>query len=90
MISAHLLFGILGLPLALTVLAPARALPLVFASETHALAGVLGLLVGGILGEQPGPGAAIVVGVLGGLTSFAWLWASPIGELHSLQSPARC
>src|SRR6266702_7146553 len=122
MISAHLLFAILGLPLALTVLPPAWAVPLVSASEfaqlavneiymvnrtsveqalspaqlrgriqacrtvTHALAGILGLLVGGLLGEQLGPGAAIVVGVLGGLTSFVWLWASPIGELEDLRS----
>ncbi len=83
MISAHLLFAILGLPLALTVLPPAWAVPLVSASEfaqlavneiymvnrtsveqalspaqlrgriqacravTHAMACVLGLLVGG-------------------------------------------
>jgi hypothetical protein len=124
MITAHLLFGILGLPLALTVVAPAWAVPLVFASEfaqlavnamymvnrtsveqalspaplrgriqasrtvTHAVAGVLGLLVGGVLGEQFGPGAAIVVGVLGGITSFVWLWGSPVGTLHDLRSSA--
>ena len=39
-----------------------------------------------VFGEQLGPGAAIVVGVLGGLTSFVWLWASRISELQDLRS----
>ena len=50
----------------------------------HAVAGALGLLVGGIVGERFGPGAAIALGVGGGLTSFLWLSASPIGTLHDL------
>src|SRR5262249_48058756 len=99
MIAAHALFGVLGLPLAFTVILPGIAAPLVFASEclqlavnaiyminrtsveqalspptlrgriqvsrtvAHAVAGVLGLVVGGVLGERVSPSAAIVVGV---------------------------
>jgi predicted MFS family arabinose efflux permease len=122
MVVAHLLFGILGLPLALTVVAPEWGTLLVFVSEfaqlavnavymvnrtsveqalppaqlrgriqacrtvVHAIAGVLGLLVGGVVGERLGLSAAIVMGVLGGLTSFLWLWASPVRELRDLPS----
>src|SRR5262249_26263574 len=103
MIAAHLLFGILGLPLALSSFSPRYAAALVFASEFpqlavnavymvnrtsveqalsppemrgriqssrtvfHAVAGILGLTFGGVLGTAVSPAAAIVVGVLGGL-----------------------
>jgi hypothetical protein len=118
MLLAHLLFGIFGIPLAVTVVAPGWGAPLVLVSEfaqlaanavymvnhtsveqalspaelsgriqasrtvVHAVAGVLGLVVGGALGEHLGPSSAIVAGVLGGLTSFVWLWRSPVGALH--------
>jgi predicted MFS family arabinose efflux permease len=120
LVGAHLLFGVLGLPLALSTLEPSRGVLLVFVSEfaqlavnavymvnrtsveqvavpaavrgrvqaartvAHAVAGALGLLVGGIVGERFGPSAAIVLGVVGGLTSFLWLSASPIGALRDL------
>jgi len=125
LVVAHLLFGILGIPLALTVLVPWLGAPLVFASEfaqlsvnavymvnragveqalapphlrgrvqasrsvAHALAGTLGILFGGLLGEQLGTSTAIVVGVVGGLTSFAWLWRSPIRKLNHLPDVLR-
>ena len=50
----------------------------------HAMAGTLGLVVGGVLGDRLGASAAILVGVLGGLTSFVWLWRSPVGALERL------
>ena len=117
-ISAHVLFGIFGLPLALTPLLPGLAVPLVFASEflqlavnavymvnrtsveqalsaprvrgriqssrtvAHAVAGALGLVVGGVLGEGVNTSAAIIVGVLGGLTSFAWLVPTPLRRVR--------
>ena len=120
MIAAHLLFGVLGIPMALTAFVPNHAVPLVFASEflqlavnavymvnrtsveqaicppvlrgriqtsrnvVHAVAGVLGLMAGGLLGTAFAPGAAIVVGVIGGLTSFAWLLWSPLRKLDEL------
>lgn len=55
----------------------------------HALAGALGILLGGLLGEQLGTSTAIVVGVVGGLTSFAWLWRSPIRKLNHLPDVLR-
>jgi MFS family permease len=120
LVGAHLLFGVLAVPLALSTLMPSLGALLVFVSEfaqlavnavymvnrtsveqvaapaavrgrvqaartvAHAVAGALGLLVGGIVGERFGPGAAIVLGVVGGLTSFLWLSASPIGTLRDL------
>ena len=50
----------------------------------HAVAGLLGLVVGGIIGEQLGPGVAIATGVIGGLTSFAWLCISELGDLKDV------
>ncbi len=120
LVAAHFLFGVLGLLLALAVVWPSLAVPLVFASEftqlsvnavymvnrtsleqtvtprrlrgrvqasrsvAHALAGTLGLLLGAVLGEHVGLGAAIIVGVLGGLGAFLWLWRSPIPRLQAL------
>ncbi|MBV9324771.1 MAG: MFS transporter [Chloroflexi bacterium] len=120
MIAAHLLFGLLGLPLALSSFSPRYAAALVFASEFlqlavnavymvnrtsveqalsppdmrgriqssrsvfHAVAGILGLTFGGLLGTAVSPAAAIVVGVLGGLTSFICLLFSPLRNLHEL------
>jgi hypothetical protein len=120
MIVAHVLFGILGLPLALSAFVPQYAAALVFASEFlqlavnaiymvnrtsveqalspphlrgriqsgrnvfHAVAGILGLALGGLLGTTLAPAAAIVVGVIGGLTSFIWLLFSPLRSLHEL------
>jgi len=120
LVAAHFLFGVLGLLLALAVVWPSLAVPLVFASEftqlsvnavymvnrtsleqtvtpprlrgrvqasrsvAHALAGTLGLLLGAVLGEHLGLGAAIIVGVLGGLGAFLWLWRSPIPRLQAL------
>ncbi|MDQ6674624.1 MAG: MFS transporter [Chloroflexota bacterium] len=48
----------------------------------HAASGTLGILLGGVLGEQFGTGTAILVGVVGGLLSFVWLWRSPIRGLE--------
>jgi predicted MFS family arabinose efflux permease len=120
LVLAHLLFGLLGLPLALSVVWPALGAVLVVVSEftqlgvnavymvnrqslelavtpahlrgrvqasqtvTHALSRVLGLTLGGLLGEHLGLSAAVVIGVLGGCTSFLWLWRSPIVRLHHL------
>jgi predicted MFS family arabinose efflux permease len=120
MVTAHLLFGVLGLPLALTVFLPVYAAPLVFASEftqlavnavymvnrtsveqslspdamrgriqssrnvAHAVAGVLGIAVGGLLGSRVDVSAAILVGVIGGLTSFAWLLTGPLRDVQRL------
>ena len=122
LVTAHFLFGALGIPLLLAIVWPALAAPLVFASEfaqlsvnavymvhrvsveqavtpprlrgrvqasrtaAHALSGVLGLVLGGVLAEQVGVGAAISVGVLGGLFSFLWLCRSPILDLPDLRS----
>ena len=120
LVVAHLLFGLLGIPLALSVVWPALGAALVFASEfaqlgvnavymvnrqsvelavtpprlrgrvqasrtvAHAVSRVLGLALGGVLGEQAGLSAAVVVGVLGGFGSFVWVWRSPIPTLHQL------
>jgi predicted MFS family arabinose efflux permease len=53
-------------------------------TAAHALAGALGILVGGLLGETLGMGSAIWVGVVGGLFSFLWLRVPPIRELRTL------
>ena len=68
------------------VLAPEHLRGRIQACRTvvHAVAGLLGLVVGGIVGEQLGPGVAIATGVIGGLTSFVWLSASPIGGVKDL------
>jgi hypothetical protein len=50
----------------------------------HAVAGTAGLVAGGVLGEQFGTSAPILIGVLGGLTSFVWLLQSPIPKLSQL------
>jgi MFS family permease len=120
LVLAHLLFGVFGIFLALTVVWRTHATLLVFASEfaqlsvnavymvnrssveqavtppglrgrvqasrlaAHAASGTLGILLGGVLGEQFGTNAAIVVGVLGGLFSFVWLWRSSVRRLDSL------
>jgi predicted MFS family arabinose efflux permease len=120
LVVAHLLFGVLGIPLAVSVAWPALGTALVFASEfaqlgvnavymvnrqsveltvtpprlrgrvqasrtvAHACSRVLGLALGGVLGESVGLGSAVVVGVLGGFCSFIWLWRSPIRALHQL------
>ena len=112
LVVAHLLFGVLGILLALSLVWPFAAAPLVFAAEftqlaanavymvnrvsveqavtpphlrgrvqsgqtvAHALSGVLGIALGGMLGEAIGVGAAIVAGTIGGLLSFGWLWWS--------------
>jgi predicted MFS family arabinose efflux permease len=121
---AHLLFGVLGILLALSLVWPSAAAPLVFAAEftqlaanavymvnrvsveqavtpphlrgrvqsgqtvAHALSGVLGIAFGGVLGEAMGVDAAVVVGTIGGLLSFGWLWWSPVRDLSSLPGPA--
>jgi MFS family permease len=123
MIAAHVLFGILGLPLALSASLPGLAALLVFASEflqltvnavymvnrtsveqalsppelrgriqssrtvAHAIAGILGLVAGGLLGERVNASAAIIVGVIGGLTSFVWLVPTPLRGLCQLSAP---
>jgi predicted MFS family arabinose efflux permease len=51
---------------------------------SHAVAGTAGLVVGGVLGEQFGTSAPILIGVLGGLTSFVWLLQSPIPDLAQI------
>ena len=53
----------------------------------HAASGTLGILLGGVLGEQFGMNAAILVGVVGGLFSFVWLWRSSIHGLDALPHP---
>jgi predicted MFS family arabinose efflux permease len=50
----------------------------------HAASGTLGILLGGVLGEQYGTTAAILVGVVGGLFSFVWLWRSPVRRLDGV------
>ena len=54
----------------------------------HVASGTLGILVGGVIGEQFGTTAAIVVGVVGGLFSFVWLWRSPIRSLKAFPKAA--
>ncbi len=54
----------------------------------HAASGTLGILLGGVLGEQFGTGAAISVGVVGGLFSFVWLWPSAIRGLNMFPQAA--
>jgi len=63
---------------------PPRLRGRVQASRTvaHALSGVAGLVLGGVLAEQVGVGAAISAGVAGGLFSFLWLCRSPILRLR--------
>jgi MFS family permease len=65
---------------------PPRLRGRVQASRTvaHALSGVAGLVLGGVLAEQVGVGAAISAGVTGGLFSFLWLCRSPILRLRDL------
>ncbi len=123
LVGAHFLFGVFGILLALAVVWPAFAAPLVFGAEfaqlavnsvygvnrqsveqavtpprlrgrvqaghtaAHALSGILGIALGGVLGERVGLSAAIVFGVLGGLFSFLWLWFSPVRRLRSLPDP---
>jgi predicted MFS family arabinose efflux permease len=53
----------------------------------HAASGTLGILLGGVLGEQFGMNAAILVGVVGGLFSFVWLRRSSIRSLDALPHP---
>jgi predicted MFS family arabinose efflux permease len=53
-------------------------------TAAHATAGMLGILLGGVLGETVGVGAAIRVGVVGGLFSFLWLWWTPIRGLRAV------
>jgi MFS family permease len=120
MIAAHLLFGVLGVPLAISAFVPQYAAALVFASELlqlsvnavymvnrtsveqtlsppelrgriqtsrnvfDAVAGVLGLALGGLLGTTLTPAATIAVGVIGGLTSFVWLLFGPLCHLDQL------
>jgi len=55
---------------------------------SHALAGTLGLIVGGVLGERFGTSVAVSVGVFGGLISFVWLWRSPIRQLQQFSDVA--
>ena len=55
----------------------------------HAASGTLGILLGGILGEQFGMNAAILVGVVGGLFSFVCLWRSPVHRLDVIPQPAQ-
>ena len=55
----------------------------------HAASGTLGILLGGILGEQFGMNAAILVGVVGGLFSFVWLWRSPVRGLDAFPHPTQ-
>jgi MFS family permease len=117
LVIAHVLFGLFGLLLGLSVVWRAHAAVLVFASEflqlsvngvymvnrssleqavtppslrgrvqasrmvAHAASGTLGIMLGGVLGEQFGPSAAIGVGVAGGLVSFVCLWPSTIRGL---------
>jgi len=50
----------------------------------HAIAGILGLTFGGLLGTALSPSAAIVIGVLGGVASFIWLLFNPLRNLHDL------
>jgi predicted MFS family arabinose efflux permease len=121
LVGAHLLFGVLGIPLVLAGVWRGLAAPLAFTAEfaqlsvnavymvnrvsveqavtppalrgrvqatrtvAHALSGVLGLAVGGLLGERLGLGATVVVGVVGGFLAFLWLWWSPIRGLTVLQ-----
>jgi predicted MFS family arabinose efflux permease len=68
---------------------PQRLRGRVQASRTvaHALSGTLGILAGGAIAEGVGTSAAIVVGVAGGLLSFAWVWRSPIRQLEGLPEP---
>jgi MFS family permease len=120
LVTAHLLFGILGVLLALAVVWPSQAAALVFIAEfaqlsvnavymvnrasveqaitprhlrgrvqatatvAHALSGALGILLGGTIADQVGTSGAILVGVIGGLFSFLWLWCSPIRRLGAL------
>ena len=120
LVLGHALFGVFGLPLALTISFPGLAAALVFLSEfaqlsvnaiymvnrrsveqaltppslqgrvqgsrtvSHAIAGTFGLVIGGLLGDRFGANVAVVVGVLGGLLSFVWVWRSPIRGLKQL------
>ena len=67
-------------------LAPAAVRGRIQTSRTvvHAIAGVLGLVVGGLLGERINPSTAVVVGVMGGLISFVRLVPTPLRTLRRI------
>ena len=48
------------------------------------LPAVLGLLVGGMLGERIGVTATIVVGAYGGMLGFLWVLFSPVRKLRAM------
>jgi predicted MFS family arabinose efflux permease len=126
LLVGHALFGVFGIPLALTIILPGLAAALVFLSEfaqlsvnaiymvnrrsveqaltppnlqgrvqgsrtvSQAIAGTLGLIIGGLLGDRFGASVAVVAGVLGGLMSFVWVWRSPIPALKQLSDVTDC
>jgi predicted MFS family arabinose efflux permease len=47
----------------------------------------LGSLIGGLLAEQIGLRPTLLVGTLGGLTSFLWLFFSPVRTLREQPRP---
>jgi MFS family permease len=57
-------------------------------TAAHAASGVLGIALGGVVGETLGLDAAIWVGVVGGMFSFIFLLTSPVWRLRELPSPA--
>jgi MFS family permease len=51
------------------------------------LPAVLGLLVGGVLGERIGITTTIIVGACGGMLGFLWILFSPVRMLHTMPDP---
>lgn len=48
---------------------------------------LVGVLLGGLLGEIIGPRATMLVGALGTLTAVLWLICSPVARLGETSAP---
>ena len=48
----------------------------------------IGSLIGGVLGERIGLRATMAVGAIGALSSFAWVFFSPVASLREAPTPA--
>lgn len=45
-------------------------------------ADLLGMLLGGLLGEWIGARYTLMIGAMGGLVAALWLWSSPVRKLN--------
>lgn len=68
------------------VIIPTSMLGRVNASYRLIVSGIapLGSLLGGLLGEQIGIRPTIIIGVVGLLTTWLWLWFSPVPQLRQI------